>query len=478
MKRPNILFFCTDSHRFDFLGCAGGVARTPNLDALAEHGVRFEHCITNSPVCAPTRCALATGLAPHRFGGLDNRVQLSPGHRTYYQHLVQHGYHVGCVGKLDLGKPSRGPGLDGASPRTYAWGFTKPCEVEGDIALARSATPFGPYGAWLQERGLYQTARKDARQRLEKGHVHDISDHPLDEEACVDGFIGARSVEWLQAYDSPNPWHLFVSFVGPHFPYHPPNRYAERWRHESMPPRVVAMDGKPTWVQEKFDDHDSDFIINARRQYCAKLELIDDCVGRICEAVKRRGEWEDTWIVFSADHGDMLGDHGLMTAGCPYEPSIHVPLIVSGPGCRDGSISEALVEYMDIGATICDLAGTAPMAGIDARSFAPILRGEADEHRNEALSQFCGFALVRTATHKYIRSDLDAEELYDLRSDPTESRNLCGASTSPHLPAHPDCGNPAVHELLTDLKSRLNQRWVGTHSWDAFGATQFDEPEN
>ena len=214
-QRPNILLISTDSLRFDFLGCAGGPARTPNIDALAARGVRFKTCITNSPVCAPARSGLATGIEPHRMGGQDNDVQVQPNTRTYYGQLRDHGYHVACAGKLDLGKPSGLPGPDGAAPRAYAWGFTQPHETEGDSSLGKHAMPTGPYSHYLDKKGLFQTLHEDIKRRNASGVVRDVSDCPLGTEDFVDTYTGRKALEWLSNPPQHNPWHLFCQLCRP-----------------------------------------------------------------------------------------------------------------------------------------------------------------------------------------------------------------------------------------------------------------------
>ena len=461
-QRPNILLISTDSLRSDFLGCAGGPARTPNIDALAARGVRFETCITNSPVCAPARSSLAIGIEPHRMGGQDNDVQVQPNTRKYYGQLRDHGYHVACAGKLDLGKPSGLPGPDGAAPRAYAWGFTQPFEVEEHSALRNHPDPTGPYSHWLAARGDYQAVHQDLLRRAKTGHVKDLQDFPLETEAFVDSFIARHALEWLKEAPKDNPWHLFVSFVGPHFPYSPPTEYADRWRDAEMPERVVSMEGKPQRILDKFDDHDPDYVLNARRQYCGRLELIDDQIGKIVAQLKANGDWDNTWVFFTSDHGDNLGDHGIMTAGNPYEPAINVPLIATGPGCREGRVTPALAEWFDLGPTCCELAGVPAIPEIQARSFAPVLRGESDTHRPDCFSHFRGFQVLRTQTHKYIFNEDQTPELYDMENDPGETRNLL----------HGDDVSEEVNTLAGKMRARLGERWVGAHGWPATEQSQ------
>ena len=140
-QQPNILFITCDQLRHDWLGYSGAEhVRTPNIDRIAAMGTYFTQAVTNSPVCAPARIGLATGLRPHRVGSLDNHSYLPLSRETYYQRLRNHGYQVGCVGKLDLAKPDGYNGRDGRRPLTYAWGFTDPCECEGKMRWPRQPT--------------------------------------------------------------------------------------------------------------------------------------------------------------------------------------------------------------------------------------------------------------------------------------------------------------------------------------------------
>jgi len=421
--RPNILFIMSDQHRADFMGCAGGPACTPNLDALAAAGTHFSTCVTNAPVCAAARCSLATGIRPHRLDDNGNGTMLQPWHRTYYQQLRDAGYHVGCVGKLDLAKGLHHCGLDGAPPRTYAWGFTRPCDVEGQVYIGIYDHPIGPYGQYLTEQGLWDRYYADMFERRKGDFIHCPHDNVLPAEHTHDGFIGRRALDWLRDYDAPEPWHLFVSFVGPHDPYDPPSEYAERWRDREVPERVVAREGKAAIFQKRFDDHDPEFVRITRRQNCAKIEHIDYHVGELVAELKRRGEWDNTILIFSSDHGDMLGDHGQYAKQSPYESAIRVPLLIHGPGIAAQS-SDALVELFDCGATICDAAGVEQPPQSEARSFLGVASGERRQHREVCLSTNPGFSCARSASHKYIRYDNDFAECYDLRSDPHETVNL------------------------------------------------------
>ena len=321
-KKPNILFIMADQHRCDYLGAAGAeFLRTPNLDRIAAQGVRFTQCTTNAPVCAPARIGLAAGLDPWRMGSIDNNSFLPRSVPTYYQRLRDHGYRVGCVGKLDLAKPDGYNGRYGDRPCVFGWGFTHPEECEGKMHAGQNPEPRGPYGLWLQEQGLYDKFHADYLARKSKGWIKDASHYSvLPAEAFEDIYVGRRAAAWLADIPDDFPWHLFVSFVGPHDPFDPPTEYADRYRDAEMPPAIAdAWEGKPEQTfRKRRRAMEPEEVAVTRRQYCAAIEANDDQVGRMLETLEQRGMLENTVLVFSSDHGEMLGDHGLYTKSVPY----------------------------------------------------------------------------------------------------------------------------------------------------------------
>ena len=451
-SRPNILFIMDDQHRHDYLGSAGAsFLRTPNLDGLAARGTRFTQCTTNCPVCVPARIGLATGLQPLRAGVLQNGFGSSPpGLPMYHQRLRDDGYRTGCVGKLHLG--GSGPlGRKGDRPSAFQFGFNHPTECEGKIGAGNTPTPTGPYTHYLQELGLFEAFYRDYQQRAARAWTRvawslDARDSVLPSEAFEDAFIGRHAAEWIRQVPDDYPWFYFVSFVGPHDPFDPPTEYADRYREAEVPaPIPSTMDGKPNWIRQRVLSVEANEVAITRRQYCASTELIDDQVGSILEALEQRGMAENTYVFFSSDHGEMLGDHGIYSKFVPYEASLRVPLIAAGPGIQQGLVSDALVELIDINPTLCELAGLSQQEQIDALSFMPILRGMADEHRNESVSAIDNFRCIRTRDHKLIWNYNDLAELYDLRSDPEELHNIAEAN----------------RELVQELSGRMLRRYCG-----------------
>jgi choline-sulfatase len=455
-SQPNVLFIMADQHRHDYLGAAGATfLQTPHLDRLAARGVRFAQAITNCPICAPARIGLATGLQPSRLGALDNASYLPRSFTTHYQRFRDHGYRVGCVGKLDLAKPSHYNGRYGDRPCVYGWGFTHPEECEGKMHAGGHPTPIGPYTHYLQERGLLDCFHRDYQDRQSKGWIVGAShDSVLPTEAFEDVYIGRRAAEWIARVPDDFPWYYFVSFVGPHDPFDPPAEYAERYRAANVPSAIAGdMAGKPGWVARRQVGASAEDITIARRQYCGSIQAIDDGVGLILDALQARGQLENTVIVFTSDHGEMLGDHGLFTKGVAYEASLRVPLVVAGPGIEGGRVSDALVELIDLNPTLCQLAGIPQQENLDARSFVETLGVSetlrVSNHRTEAVSAIRNWRCVRTRQHKLIENDNDLPELYDLAQDPDELDNI--ASQRPAL----------VRELSARLRARfLEGRWL------------------
>jgi len=434
--RPNILFIMDDQHRHDFLGCAGAdFIQTPHIDSLAERGMVFTHCCTNAPVCGPARIALATGLLPTRTGTVSNHTSFMPlSTPNHYRHFRDNGYRVEVVGRHDLAKPGAPGSVYGTRPLNASYGFTRALEIDGIMSSALKAAKqgaTGPYTSHLQEAGLLDAFRADYVERSGKGWIIGAShDWPLAEEHHPDVFTCRRAVERIENIEDDYPWYMLVSFHSPHDPYAPPSRLGDQYRDADIPdPIPPNMEGRPRRIRDRYErlySHaTAEDIRVARRQYCAKVALIDEQVGRLMDALAARGVLDSTIVVFASDHGDHVGDHGLFIKHTAYEPSLRVPLVISGPTINAGR-SDALVELFDLNPTLVELAGLAPQPNLDARSFAPLLRGESGTHRPHCFACEDGYRAVRTPEHKYIETLNDTPELYDLAADPGERFNILG----------------------------------------------------
>ncbi len=449
--RPNVVLVVADQHRWDWLSCAGTVGPdTPVLDSLAARGTRFTRATTTSALCVPARIGLASGLLPHRVGALTNNAYLPARVPTWYQRLRDADYRVGLVGKVDLAKPAHHNGLAGDRPSAYRWGFTHPVEVEGKMHAGTSPTPIGPYTSWLAEQGLLDRFHADYMDRL--GHIYSARrgdgiyrSSVLPEEAFADAWIGRRAARWVEEVTHDHPWFLQVGFAGPHDPYDPPPSRSERYSRSEMADPAPSGDREPLRVRHLRFRCDPSEVRVARQQYTAALSVIDAEVGRLLDALDATGQADRTIVVFTADHGDMLGDRGLFQKGVAYEAAMRIPLIVAGPEAARGALSDALVELPDVGETILGLAGVRAGPDVDARSFAHLLAEPSASHRTDQVCLEEAYSALRTETHKLIVTHSQGEELYDLVEDPWETRNV----------AHEQ--QEVCHVLRTRLRGRLQE---------------------
>lgn len=435
MKQPNILLIMCDQLRWDYVGYVNPLIRTPNIDALAARGMIFENCITNAAICVPARVALATGVRNDLMGCVDNNYFLPLCEDTYYRRLRDSGYKVALSGKLDLAKPDFFNGTRGERPAMFSYGFTHPFEAEGKNHAFRNQSDrlLGPYGRMLQDKGELEAfvESQDAANRDNTSVFgKNTFASPLESSDHHDAYIAKHAAQWIRQADPEFPWHMFVSFAGPHKPYDPPAEYLKRMEGRELPDFIRDdLSGKPEFqkrVRQRFmKNTDDDIIRDAIRHYIAAIELIDDLVGQIIASLKETGMYEDTYIVFTADHGEMVGDHGMLAKHIHYEASSHVPLFVCGKGIAPGR-TDTMVELADVGETICDLAHARARAGRmpTAKSFAPVLFGTAAEHREYAYSCERNYRFIRSRKYKYVENYNDQNELYDLENDPCEMNNI------------------------------------------------------
>ena len=431
---PNILFLLADHHRWDWLGATARTAlETPHLDRLADHGTVLTGCRVSSPLCAPSRACLATGLRYERAGVPDNYTDLDPTRPTFMRQLRDHGYSVSVCGKADLHKGSTELfTVDGWSRRLGQLGFTGGRHFAGkrDRALVRGwPTPLEPYMAYLASRGLSKTVHDDYQKRAEfedRGLGVPTWPSPVPVEHHIEEFGGRAACDLLRHMPKEAPWFLQVNFGGPHPPFDAPAEFVDAYRDAIFPTPVAPGDGP--------SDH-----LAVRRQYAAMLSQMDVWVGRLLDILDQRGERPRTFIVYTSDHGDMLGDHGLWNKGRAYEGSVRVPLIVAGPGIEAGDVDEdALIESIDLAATILDWAGAPAIPNADAQSLVPYLSGGADVHRLHTLSALQGWRMVTDGRWKLIRDRSGESCLFDLDQPVAETNDLAGRE-------------PEIVELLSRL---------------------------
>ena len=426
--RPNILFLFPDQHRYDWLGGDGGIPiRTPSLDELSQRGVRFSDAVCPSPLCAPSRACLAAGMEYDRCRTPSNGENYPLDLPSVYAILRDSGYHVMGCGKFDLAKALHDWEIHGRR-LLPEWGFSDGIDNEGKwdgINSGREA-PKGPYMAWLEERGLRETHVRDFDRRREPGKSATFPT-PLPDEAYCDNWVARNGLKLLDRAPAGKPWFLQVNFTGPHDPWDITESMEAscRGRRDLPQPNRNEQFGAATHLR-------------VRQNYSAMVENIDRWLGVYVETLRKRGELDSTVVVYSSDHGEMLGDHGHWGKGVPYHPSVGVPLIVAGPGVVTGQAVGAPTTTLDLTATFLELAGLDIPGDMDSRSLVPVLAGECAVPRDVVRSGLHRWRLAYDGRHKLIRgfgprgkgqraADGDAPPallLFDRHEDPLENRNL------------------------------------------------------
>ena len=430
-ERPNFLFLFPDQHRPDWVPWNVELPlRMPTLRRIADAGVRFSKAVTPSPLCAPARACLASGRTYERCGVPNNNLDYPLDQATYYQRLRDSGYRVAGVGKFDLRKATMDWGLAGDRD-IHTWGFTEGVDNEGKMdALASwlgqggtrrvggepgKVGPRGPYMAFLQSRGLAETHIEDFKGRRGAHGHHATHPTPLPPDAYCDTWIAENGLRFLRGFPSDTPWHLVVNFNGPHSPMDVTEEMHARWQGVEFPSPATE---SPLTAEER-KSHNA-----VRQNYAAMLENIDTQIARLLAVVEERGELERTVIVYSSDHGEMLGDHARWGKSTAYQPSAGVPLAIAGPGFQRSVASDALVSTHDLTATFLELAGAEPLPEMDSISLVPLLRGETSTHREHVRSGLDEWRMAWDGRLKLVQTTLDSGEtanrLYDLTTDPTE----------------------------------------------------------
>lgn len=488
MSRPNVVVIIADQLKADLLGCYGhGGPRTPAIDSLAERGTRFDEATVANPTCMPNRASMLTGRWPSTHGTRTNGIPLDEDARTFATQAREAGYHTAAVGKLHLqtmGFPFEGeqlreieardpwlldPEVPDAAPRARSAVFDR-CELPDDADRVRPAGPYygfetvdlaighgdavsGDYLKWAGEHGvdpLSLRGRGHASQAYEGWEQ--VYRTAVPAEVHSSAFVADRACARMRALAGKDaPFLLVASFPDPHHPYAVPEGYADRYapdeielpstfaaEHVGAPPHLAE-----TWRRRGTPDDDwtvtwsptEEQMRHAAAAEFGLVELLDDSVGVILDEIQRLGIADSTVVVFTADHGDFFGDHGLLLKHfAHYRAVTRVPLILALPG-RDADVSSALVSTPDIAATILELTGAVPFRGIQGRSLLPVLDGApgrdavlVEEDLPFGTAGLPGPVRMRTLLTRHARLTryigTDLTELYDHEKDPLELRNV------------------------------------------------------
>lgn len=439
-KRPNILFLMADQFRGDIMSCAGGPAKTPNLDAIAAEGVRFTQCSTVAPLCVPARVSLFTGKYPHTTGAWDNaQYVVDPDDNLWSKSFRELGYGSGLVGKTHL-HGGRGDFI-AREYLVHGYGFDEVNETNGPHAICLSRTYMSD--EWI-EKGLFEAYCDDMEKR---GKAPRAYPSPLPLEDYYDVYVGRKGAEFLENYQGDKPWFCHISFGGPHEPWDTPEPYASMYDPAKMPlpdPRMTdACPDRPRGETDRLMSNPKiqcspEQAAAIRADYCGGVTLIDEMIGRIVNVIKERGEWENTVVLFTSDHGEQNGDQGFVNKRNFFRGALNIPMIIRTPETirRGGMVTDTLVSLIDAGPTLVELAGGKLDYEQCGKSLCPVVEGSASDVRDYVLSEYGGEIMYMDHQWKIVTNrEGQVYLLFDMKNDPHEQRNLAGAPEAAEITA-------------------------------------------
>ncbi len=440
--RPNVVFILTDDQRGDAMSCAGHpFLKTPHLDRLAAEGARFENMFVTTSLCSPSRASFLSGLYPHAHGILNNFTDYPKDLPSFPRSLQAAGYETAYIGKWHMGEDddSKRPGFD----------------------------------HWISHKG--------------QGKYHDTEFNVDGDRQVLKGYytkvVTDKAIEWIRK-PRKKPFLLILGHKAPHSPNTPEEKYKDLFKDVEIPYPETAfkLQGKPKWVQERistwhgiygplwafrkeFPDPKPEGVKAFAafvRAYYATIQSVDDSVGEIYGALKGAGQLDRTLLVFAGDNGFFLGEHGMMDKRTMHEPSIRVPLLVRYPPlATPGRVVKELALNVDLAPSVLDICGAPPLPRVHGRSWKRLLEGESAGWRKSVYyaynyeKQFPytpNVRGVRTDEWKYVhyphgdgKPDRHKAELYNLKDDPGETRNLID---DPAL-------QPKVRELRAELAALM-----------------------
>lgn len=494
--RPNFLFIITDQHRADHLGCSGHpVLKTPHIDSIAAHGTRFDRFYVATPVCQPNRSTLVTGRMPSLHGVRSNGIPLDMRASTFTEALRLTGYATALVGKSHIQNMTkhapiqkRADPADGVItlrdrlPEAFRpddegdyrqehperWEPGEPYDLDlpfygfehVDLCTDHADRVGGHYYVWFKQQRPDADALRDRANQLDHDYVCPQAFRTaIPEEFYPTAYVREKTIEYIDRHTASGedrPFFLMASFPDPHHPFTPPGKYwgmydpddmelpesfdygnvepppHVRWAREQRTAGTAVTDSQNAFAVEKRE------VLEARALTCGMIAMIDDAVGAILAKLDQAGLAEDTVVVFTADHGDFLGDHGLMLKGpAHFEGITRVPFIWSEPGAP-ARTTNTLGGTVDLAQTILTRAGVEPYNGIQGRSLLDAIAGRDDpgavssmiveDDQQRAYFGYTTTPRIRTiVTDRYRMTVSRGEswgELYDLKNDPNEMVNL------------------------------------------------------
>ncbi|MDQ5981176.1 MAG: hypothetical protein QG602_4154 [Verrucomicrobiota bacterium] len=445
-KPRNVVFILSDDHRYDAMSFLGHqFALTPVMDSMAKNGTHLKNALVTTALCSPSRASILTGLYTFRHRVIDNNRAIPPGTVYFPQYLQKAGYATAFIGKWHMGGESDEP-----QPGWDRW------------------VSFRGQGEYLAPNPNY-TLNVDGKRVPQRGYITtELTDYAID---------------WLkQQNPAEKPFFLYLSHKAVHANFTPEPKYEGRFKelpfHRPASEASTAANRlKPRWLRDQRNSwHGVDFpyhseldIENYYKRYCETLSSVDDSIGRVLQQLKDMGVYEDTLVIYMGDNGFMFGEHGLIDKRVAYEPSIRVPLLMQCPALiKGGTVVDEMVANIDIAPTVMEAMGLQRPAHMDGQSILPLAEGKTVPWRKDFLyvyyweknfPQTPTVFSLRGDRYKYITyyGLWDADELYDLQSDPDETRNLLYDPQFRPLAQEMENQLYAKMQLLGGMEIPLNQ---------------------
>ena len=469
----NIIYIITDQQRYDTINALGyPFMETPNIDKLVKEGCTFSNCFAAGLSCAPSRASIFNCYYPHTTGIIRNACSWK---HSWIELLLEKGYHTVNIGKMHTW------------PFNTTCGFKERYNVENKDRFLEGRYYFDEWDKALASHGLVKQQRSSYRTREDYGTSLGAFDWELPEKMHADMFVGDMAVWWIKNHPVSQPLFLQIGFPGPHPPYDPLPSFSSRYLSKDLPINDVSTAElealpPPLKVYRKHCtevDHDSilDQLFPTKQQrfrqrayYLANITMIDQKIGEILKALEEQGYLDDAVIVFTSDHGDCLGDHGLSQKWSGYDQVVRVPAIVWKPGMiKAGQEVNGLCQQFDISQTLLEMAEIQIPASFESESVMEGLLGKSQLGREYVFAEQGGdgnltdaqmVTMIRSAKWKMIHyAGEKFGQLFDVEKDPLEAKNLWDDSSY-------DSEKRSLQEALLDwhIQSQYRTRdWVSDY---------------
>ena len=444
MSPPNLLFICSDQHSYRFAGYAAHpLVQTPNIDRLADEGTIFANAYCGSPVCIPSRSSLMTGVFASDCSSFCNSTVWDGSHPTWGTLLQEAGYRTAAAGKLDL-NGSCELGFEDLGTTNEHWENADLCS--------------------LFRRPLLGYRESSAR----------LLSPEIRQEPHPDALVAERAVEFIHqrsSRDNHDPWALWVGFNLPHSPFSCLQEYADLYSPEAVDlPQESTEDIENTHLVYKMKRAipahlaplGQERLRRLRTAYYAMITELDSYVGLLLTALEETAESENTIVIYTSDHGEQLGEHGLWAKNTLYEDSAHVPLTACGPGIPAATRVDEAVGHVDLIPTLLEAAGADNRPELRGNSLWSLMRGEPSNHpgfayvENHSGENCTGSFAIREGDFKYMHFTWFDDALYNVKVDPGERYNLIDDPSA----------RPHAEHLLSVLESLVDPEEVTRRAFD------------